>query len=75
MSNTLQHIPSVAVTEAELKTQTSYQRFSKTIELPGVHPADATIIDLMNAVEVSGTFEFWSDPEEEQYNENDGDAV
>ncbi len=71
MSNVAEYIPSVAVTEAELKTQTSYQRFSTTI----VHPADATTIDMMNAVEISGTLEFWSDPEEEQYSENDGDAV
>ena len=71
MSNMAQHIPSVAVTEAELKTQTSYQHCSKTIE----HPADATTIDMMNAVEFSGTLEFWGDPAEEQYSENDGDAV
>ena len=69
MTNAVSHIPSVSLTEDELRTQT-YHRYSGTI----VHPSDATTIDLMNAVEISGTLEFWGDTEEDQYTETDGDA-
>ena len=64
-------IPSVSVSDDELQTQTTYHRYYRTI----VHPADATTIDQMNAVEISGILEFWGDPEEDQYAETDGDAV
>ena len=71
MTNAVKYIPPASVTEDELRTQTIYQRFSGTI----IHPADATTIDLMNAVEISGALEFWGDTEEDQYTENDGDAI
>ena len=40
-----------------------------------VHPAEATTFDLMNAVEVSGVLDFWNDPEEDNYSDQDGDAI
>ena len=64
-------VPEVTVTEVELLTQTVYASHSTTI----VYPADASTIDQMNLVEVSGTVDFWGDPAEDQYTENDGEAV
>ncbi len=64
-------IPSVSVSDDELQTQTTYHRYYGTI----VHPSDATTIDQMNVVEISGTLEFWGDPEEDLYAESDGHAV
>ncbi len=67
----VQSIPEVAVTEIELQTRTVYASLSTTI----VYPADASTIDQMNLVEVSGAVDFWDDPAEDLYTENDGDAV
>ena len=68
-----------AVPEEELQTERVYQRSSVDIvHGPGgtiVRPTDATTTDLMNLVEVSGTLDFWNDPEEDLYTESDGDAV
>ena len=38
-------------------------------------PPDAATQDQMNLVEASGTLDFWADPEEDLYHENDGDAL
>ena len=51
------------VTEKDLRSRTIYQSSYTTIE----HPPDASTLDQMNAVECSGTLEFWSDPEEDIY--------
>jgi len=40
-----------------------------------VNPPDITTVDCMNAVEVSGVLAFWNDPEEDNYNDQDGDAI
>ena len=55
----------------ELRTETSYEGSSSTI----MYPSDATTDDQMNIVEASGTLDFWNDPAEDVYSENDGDAV
>ncbi|MBI5722406.1 MAG: hypothetical protein HZA50_00465 [Planctomycetes bacterium] len=39
------------------------------------HPSDATTIDQMNIVEISGELEFWNDPAENGYGPNDGKPV
>ena len=51
------------VTESELLSRTINQTTYTTIE----HPPDASTLDQMNAVECSGTLEFWSDAEEDVY--------
>ena len=51
------------VTEEDLRSRTIYQSPYMTIE----HPSDARTLDQMNAVECSGTLEFWSDAEEDVY--------
>ncbi len=71
MTQQIEPIPAGVVTEADLQTQTVYRRCFRTI----VHPADASTVDQMNAIEVSGTLDFWNDPEEDLYTEKDGDAV
>jgi len=40
-----------------------------------VNSPDITTFDCMNAVEVSGVLDFWNDPEEDNYNDQDGDAI
>ena len=40
-----------------------------------IHPEEAAVNDLMNVVEASGVLNFWNDPEEDGYDEQDGDAV
>ena len=51
------------VAEEDLCSQTIYTSRSTTIE----HPPDVSTLDQMNAVECSGTLEFWGDPEEDVY--------
>ena len=71
--------PAAAAPEEELQTERVYQRSSVDIvHGPAgtiVRPTDATTIDRINLVEVSGTLDFWNDPEEDLYTESDGDAV
>jgi hypothetical protein len=64
-------IPSHSVHEEELQTQTTYVRYSSTITTP----SDANTEDLMNAIEASGTLDFWNEAEEDQYRADDGDAA
>ena len=64
-------MPEVPVKDDELQTQTLYVRPSRTFS----DPADVTISDLMNVIEVSGTLDFWNDPQEDIYDESDGYAV
>ncbi len=59
------------LTEDELLAETTYVRVSETI----IHPSDITVNDMMNAIEASGSLDFWADPEEEKYSEQDGDDV
>jgi hypothetical protein len=55
--------------EEEFTTQTSYIRSSAT------YWEDVTTHDVMRAIEASGTLDFWNDPEEDIYSEDDGDSV
>lgn len=71
MTAEVKYIPAAVLTDDEFQTQTVYIRYARTI----VHPEDASTIDQMNAIEVSGTLDFWNDPGEDLYTENDGDAV
>jgi hypothetical protein len=64
-------IPSRDVSADELESQTAYIRFSGTVSTP----AEATTEDLMNVAEASGVLDFWNDPEEDRYSEEDGEAV
>lgn len=50
---------------AEFKTEPIYSVSST------VYPADATTRDQMHLVETSGILEFWNDPAEDAYNEDD----
>jgi len=36
---------------------------------------DITTDEVMRAIEASGTLDFWNDPEEDVYSEEDGDPV
>lgn len=57
--------------ENELRTKTSYVRASAFYsDLP-----DLTTFEIMKAIEASGTLDFWNDPEEDIYDEQDGDAI
>ena len=40
-----------------------------------VYPPDATTVDQMNIVEVSGSLDFWNAPEEDRYTRDDGKPV
>lgn len=71
MTGQIEPIPAGVVTEADLQTQTVYRRCFRVI----VHPADASTVDQMNVIEISGTLDFWNDPAEDVYTEKDGDAV
>ncbi|MCP4593297.1 MAG: hypothetical protein GY842_21380 [bacterium] len=64
-------LDSASVTKAELETLTFYRAVSARIPTP----PDATTLDQMNIVEVSGALDFWNDPQEDVYDETDGDAV
>jgi hypothetical protein len=64
-------LPSHSVREEELQTQTTYVRYSSTITTP----SDADADDVMNAIEASGTLDFWNAAEEDQYRADDGDAA
>lgn len=55
--------------EEEFQTQTSYDHLSAT------YSEDITTDDGMRAMEASGTLDFWNDPEEDLYSEQDGDSV
>lgn len=39
------------------------------------HAVDITTEDVMRAIEASGTLDFWNDPAEDTYSEQDGDPV
>ena len=67
----LKFLDPVSVGDDELKTETVYNRVSSTI----LYPADASTEDQMNAMEASGTLDFWNHEEEDVYDENDGDAL
>ena len=64
-------MPSQSVREEDFQTLTTYVRYSSTITAP----PDANAEDVMNAIESSGTLDFWSEPDEDQYRSDDGDAV
>lgn len=55
--------------EEEFRTQTRYIRVYTTL------PEEVTTGDVMNLIEASGTLDFWNDPEEDIYSEQDGDDV
>lgn len=55
----------------ELQTKTSYVRAIAFYS----DPPDLTTLEIMQAIEASGALDFWNDPEEDIYNEQDGDAV
>lgn len=57
--------------ENELRTKTSYVRASAFY----FDPPDLTTFEIMKAIEASGTLDFWNDPEEDIYDEQDGDAI
>ena len=57
------------LTEEELQTQTKY------IRVYANYPEDVTTENVMHAIEASGTLDFWDDPEEDVYTEQDGDDV
>lgn len=59
------------VTESELKTRTSYVRAVAFYS----DPPDLTTDEMMQAIEASGTLDFWNDPEEDIYNKQDGNDV
>ncbi|MDO8631408.1 MAG: hypothetical protein Q7R41_13045 [Phycisphaerales bacterium] len=59
------------VTESELRTRTSYVRAISFYS----DPPDLTTTEIMQAIEASGTLDFWNDPEEDIYNEQDGNDV
>jgi hypothetical protein len=61
-------IEPVTVIESELRTRTSYVRAVGYYS----EPPDLTTIEIMNAIEASGTLDFWNDPEEDIYSEQDG---
>ena len=58
-------IPPVDVEIVEVKTEPIYS-VSSTI-----YPAEATTLDLMYLAESSGVLEFWNDPNEDVYAEDD----
>jgi len=60
---------SATLTEEELQTQTMYVRVYAN------YPEDVTTDDVMHAIEASGTLDFWNDPAEDVYSEQDGDEV
>lgn len=64
-------ITPVTVTANELETRTSYVRAVGHYS----EPPDLTIIEIMNAIEASGALDFWNDPEEDIYSEQDGNDV
>lgn len=64
-------IPSQSVTDEDLKTQTVHHGPQKTIQFP----EDIKTIDQMSVIEASGSLDFWDDPDEDKYQESDGDAV
>jgi hypothetical protein len=57
------------VLDEELITQTTYVRVSAN------YSDDVSTFDVMNAVEAAGTLDFWNDPEEDIYSEDDGDPA
>ena len=71
INNALNFVPPVDAMDDDFETETSYCRVSSVI----CYPSDASTEDQMRLVEASGTLEFWDDPSEDIYTENDGDAV
>ena len=61
----------VAVSGNETQTQTVYASYTGIVS----SPSDETTFDRMTIVEASGSLEFWNDPGEDIYTENDGDAT
>jgi len=59
------------VQEADDQVETVYDAVTGRV----VYPSDVTIFDQMNLVETSGTLDFWNDPEEDIYDETDGNDV
>ena len=65
--NTICFQEPATVTEDDFETQTRYVRVCANL------PEDVTTDDVMRAIETSGTLDFWNDPEEDVYTEQDGD--
>lgn len=64
----------ISVTDDELNapnTKTEYPHERREI----VYTADVTTGDLMSLAEASGSLDFWNAPEEDIYEETDGDAI
>lgn len=59
------------VTAEEYQTQTTYSRTLTELHVP----SDVTTDDAMSAVEASGTLDFWNEPEEDIYDESDGNVI
>lgn len=58
------------VCDEDLNFETFYLSQSKTI----VYPTEISTQDQMNAIEASGTLDFWNDPAEDIYSEKPDDA-
>lgn len=71
IESNLLEVSIASVKEDQEQVETIYDVVSSTI----VSPADATTRDQMNLVEASGVLDFWHDPEEDIYDETDGNAV
>lgn len=61
----------IRIVDNEYDTETYPTEFVGRI----VTPSDATTEEQMSIVEASGTLSFWEEPEENCYDESDGDAV
>ncbi len=64
-------IKPVTVSANEFKTRTTYVRAIGYYS----EPPDLTTVEMMSAIEASGTLDFWNDPIEDIYSEQDGDDV
>jgi hypothetical protein len=64
-------LPSRSLTDEDFQTRTTCEIASGMI----VVPADPTSADRMHLIEASGTLDFWTAPDEDTYDEHDGEPV
>ena len=69
--NVIELVPPRDLTDDDLNTRTVSETPRTTVEFP----PDATTMQWMSVVEASGSLDFWHDPEEDKYDEHDGEPV
>ena len=64
-------VPQRDVTDDDIETRTISEIPRTTVEFP----ADATTREWMSVAEASGSLDFWNAPEEDKYDEEDGEPL